>query len=161
MPLALYGMNVKSCSTGMERLMSPTYGTKSPVHMTNKILSCTNAWEGSPLTVLWSKALEASNCSMNLEVWLQDRQTLSDCIDRSQIPVFPSSYISPHFFDICNGKRSVCFRKWGVKWSNLFGMIFSEFSVPFFPNWFDCDEEFKPLELFLSTKYGTWNIFYH
>lgn len=63
------------------------------------------------LNIAMITALEALNCSMNLEVWLQDRQTLSDCIDRSQIPVFPSSYISPHFCDICNGKKSVCFRK--------------------------------------------------
>lgn len=34
-------------------------------------------------------------------------------------------------------------------------MIFIELSVPFLPNGFDCDEEFKPLELDLSWKYGT------
>lgn len=39
----------------------------------------------------------------------------------------------------------------------LFGMIFSEVSVPFLPNAFAWDDEFMPFALFLSMKYGTWS----
>lgn len=78
--------------------MCPAYETRSPVHMTNKILSCMRAPSAFHATALYSTIFAAWHCSMNSAALLLNQRNCSDCTDQNQILGCQVSYILRQFY---------------------------------------------------------------